>query len=437
MQGKQRALSWIIWILILGALGGAAYWYWGPSAEKPTEYRTAPIVRGEITQLVTATGQLNPVVNVQVGSQISGRIQELSVDFNSKVTNGQVIAQIDPSTYKANVREAEGQLARTKAAFELAQIDARRAEELAKNHLIPQSDLDKAHADLHQAEADVTIREADLERARVDLARTTIYSPIDGVVISRNVDVGQTVAASLNAPTLFVIANDLTKMQINAMVSEADVGGVEEGQNVRFTVDAFPQLTFHGRVSQIRNSPTTVQNVVSYDTVIEVNNKDQKLKPGMTASVYIVVAERQDALKIPNAALRVRPPEDALPKSAPATGSTNPPAVAAAGGASAGGMRGQGNGAGRFGGGRGGGGGARNARAQHQTVFTVYFPPATPGAPLEPVQVKTGISDGSFTEVLSGLKEGDIVVTGINQTAGNGNAGPPRNPFGGGFRRFR
>src|SRR5439155_17299392 len=238
----------------------------------------------------TATGQLNPVTNVQVGCQISGTIQKLFVDFNSPVTQGQVVAQIDAATYQANLLQAEGDLANAKAALELAQINAGRSKDLFTNKLIPQSDYDQTIANLHQAEATVKIKEAAVQKAKVDLERCTIYSPVDGIVISRSVDVGQTVAASLSAPTLFVIANDLTKMQIDANVAEADIGGVEEGQDVDFTVDAFPNRTFHGKVTQVRNAPITVQNVVTYDTVIGVSNADLKLRPGMTANVSIIVA---------------------------------------------------------------------------------------------------------------------------------------------------
>ncbi len=456
-----RALGWL---LALAVLGGAGYWYWQRPKEKPPEYRTAAVTRGELTQVVTASGQLNPFVNVQVGSQISGRIQKLLVDFNSRVTNGQVIAQIDSATFQANVHQAEAQLARAKAALELAQLTARRNQELIKSKLIPDSDNDKSIADLHQAESDVQIRDADLEKAKVDLERTTILSPVDGVVISRNVDVGQTVAASLNAPTLFIIANDLARMQIDAMVSEADVGGVAEGQEVRFTVDAFPQSTFYGKVVQIRNSPTTVQNVVSYDTVIEVENKELKLKPGMTATVYIVVAQRENAVKIPNSALRFRPPESALAKlNAPGSGPTN--ATAQAGGdppGAPGGREGRreemikrfdknGDGRlddaereamraemrGRFGGGGPGGpgGGGRRRAMEGQSARTVHLLKAD--GDLQPVSIKTGISDGTFTEVIEGVKEDDNVVTGVNlPQPAVAQAPTTPNPFGGGgFRR--
>jgi HlyD family secretion protein len=368
-------------------------------------YQTATITRGPITQAVTATGTLNPVVNVQVGSQVSGNIAKLFVDFNSEVKAGQVVAQIDPVLFQATVTQAEGDVANAQAALELAKVTAIRAQELFARKTSSQADVDQAVANLHQAEANVKIKQGALDKARADLDHCTITSPIDGVVISRSVDVGQTVAASLQAPVIFAIANDLTKMQIDANVAEADVGVVKIDQNVDFTVDAFPMETFHGKVVQVRNAPITVQNVVTYDTVIGVSNPELKLKPGMTANVSIVIAHKDDVLQIKNAALRYRP-LDAPPVEIKRAGSSRP---------------------GRPGGGRGG--------AAHESAErTVYVLPSGAGHP-QPVQIKTGISDGIMTEVIEGLKEGDRVVTAeLTSTA----AGPstPANPFSGGRRRF-
>jgi len=358
-----------------------------------SEYQTAAVTRGAITQAVTATGTLNPVVNVQVGSQISGNIQKLFVDFNSPVKTGQVVAQIDPAVFQASVTQAEGDIANARAALELAQLTEKRMEELVAKQNSSQSELDQAKATLHQAEAQLKIKEGALQKAKVDLDHCTITSPIDGIVISRSVDVGQTVAASLSAPVIFTIANDLTKMQIDAAVAEADVGTVEVGQKVDFTVDAFPRRTFHGEVVQVRNAPTTVQNVVTYDTVIGVNNADLKLKPGMTANVSIVGAQRDSVLKISNAALRFRPPD-----------ATPPPL----------------------------GGHGRGKPSEHQTERTVYV---LQGSSASPVQIKTGISDGIFTEVLNGLKEGDRVLTAMTGKTAN-SAQQANNPFAGGRRRF-
>lgn len=368
-------------------------------------YQTATITRGPITQAVTATGTLNPVINVQVGSQVSGNISRLFVDFNSEVKAGQVVAQIDPVLFQATVTQAEGDLASAQAALELAKVNATRTQDLFTRKTSSQADLDQAMANFHQAEANVKIKQGALDRARADLEHCTITSPIDGVVISRSVDVGQTVAASLQAPVIFAIANDLTKMQIDANVAEADVGVVKIDQNVDFTVDAFPMETFHGKVVQVRNAPITVQNVVTYDTVIGVTNPELKLKPGMTANVSIIVAHKDNVLQIKNAALRYRPP-DATPVETKKTVTTR---------------------AGRPATGRGGG-------AQQGAQRTVYALPSGANRP-EPRQTKTGISDGIVTEVVEGLKEGDRVVTAELASAAAGPS-PPANPFGGGTRRF-
>jgi HlyD family secretion protein len=412
-MNKKRWI-WIGAIAVILSLAGAGWWRKHRADEAP-QYQTVAVVRGDLTQLVTATGQLNPVTNVQVGSQISGTIAKLYADYNSSVTQGQVVAQIDPGTYQANVNQAEGDVANARAALELAQVNANRAKELFDSKLIPQSDFDQSIATLHQAEAGVKIKSAALQKSTVDLTRCTIYSPVDGIVISRNVDVGQTVAASLSAPTIFVIANDLTKMQIDANVSEADVGNIEVGQAVDFTVDAFPDRKFRGDVVQIRNAPITVQNVVTYDTVIAVNNRDLKLRSGMTANVSIIVAQRDDSLKIPNTALRFRLPETS------STGTATRVQSGSGGGS--------GN---RPGGGGGGAGGGR--KRERSPLRTVYI--LDPNGKPKPVQIKTGITDGLATEVLEGLNEGDKVIT--SSTSRQTTTQQPASPFapGGMQRRF-
>jgi HlyD family secretion protein len=413
---KKRSWKWPIISVGLIVVFGLGVWYFKFRDNDVAEYETAPVTRGDLMQLVTATGQLNPVTNVQVGCQISGILQKLYADYNTHVTNGQVVAQLDPATYRANLQVAEGDLANAKASLELARVNANRSKELLASKLIPQSDYDQASANLHQAEATVQVKEAAVANARVNLERCTIYSPVDGIVISRSVDVGQTVAASLNAPTLFVIANDLAQMQIDANVAEADVGGVEVGQNVDFTVDAFPNRTFHGVVTQVRNAPITVENVVTYDTVIAVNNADLKLKPGMTANVSIIVAERDNALKIPNAALRFHPPEGVA--------STNAMMRGAAAGSRPAGSFGR-----RSGGGGASGGRARGERRSNRTVYLLK------NNQPEPVQIRTGITDGIYTEVTQGLTENDkVIVTAMvrQSTAEN----RPNNPFSG-RPRFR
>ena len=371
-----------------------------------SNYQTATVTKGAITQVVTATGTLNPVTNVQVGSQVSGNIQKLFADFNSEVKAGQTVAQIDPMLFQAAVTQAEGDLASANAALELAKVNAARTQRLFAEKNSAQQDVDSAMAALHQAEANVKIKQGALDKAKADLEHCTITSPIDGVVISRSVDVGQTVAASLQAPVIFQIANDLGKMQIDSNVAEADVGAVEVGQDVDFTVDAFPTRTFHGKVVQVRNAPITVQNVVTYDTVIGVDNKDLKLKPGMTANVSIIIAHKDNVLQLKNAALRFRPPE-ATPEPRAASAQSGP----RSGGPPVGQRQ----------------AGARE-RKPERTVYTLSF-----NRP-KPAQIKTGISDGIVTEVTDGLKEGDKVIT-AELTSAASAASPGTNPFSGG-RRF-
>src|SRR5216117_3207215 len=306
MRNRRNLIIVVIVVLI-----AAFFLFSRLGRSNAAQFQTATVTRGPITQTVTATGTLNPVVNVQVGSQVSGNIQKLFADFNSEVKAGQTVAQIDPALFQAAVTQAEGDLATAQAAFELAKVNAARTQELFAKKNSSQQDLDQATATLHQAEGNVKIKQGALDKAKADLDHCTITSPIDGVVISRNVDVGQTVAASLQAPVIFQIANDLSKMQIDSNVAEADVGAVSVDQDVDFTVDAFPTRTFHGKVVQVRNAPITVQNVVTYDTVIGVNNADLKLKPGMTANVSIIIAHKDNVVQIKNAALRYRPPEAA------------------------------------------------------------------------------------------------------------------------------
>src|SRR5689334_6396418 len=355
-------LKWVVTLLVLGGLAAAAIWYFVAEHDSGSQYQTAQVTRGDLIQSVTASGQLNPVVNVQVGSQISGRINKILVDYNSEVKSNQVIAQIDPASYQAALLRCEADVANAKANLTLAQVQATRADALFTNKLISASDHDTALAQAQQAAAQLQSAEAALTNSQVDLSRCTILAPVDGVVISRNVDVGQTVAASFNTPTLFLIANDLTKMQIDALVSEADIGGVQVGQNVNFTVDAFPYRTFHGKVSQVRYGAITNQSVISYDCVVEVNNSDLKLLPGMTANVSVIIAERDDVLKIPNAALRFRPPEAIAAE-------TNAIAKMAEGQGGGGERSGQGAGEGRqgegrkFGGGGEGGSGRQGGKA--------------------------------------------------------------------------
>jgi len=391
---KRNILIGTIGALLLIAVLG---WRWHNDSSGST-FQTTTVSRGPITQVVTATGTLNPVVSVQVGSQVSGNIQKLFVDFNSPVKAGQLVAQIDPALFQATVTQAEGDLASAQAALELARINATRTRELVAKQNSAQSDLDQALATLHQAEASLKIKQGALDKAKADLEHCAITSPVDGVVISRSVDVGQTVAASLQAPVIFTIANDLTKMQIDSNVAEADVGVVEVGQNVDFSVDAFPNQTFHGKVVQVRNAPIIVQNVVTYDTVIGVSNPDLRLKPGMTANVSIVIAHHENVVRINNAALRFRLPEN--------KGSEG--RFLATKGSRDAGPR-------------------DHVSDEFRTERTVYVLHNGARQPM-PVQIKTGISDGAFTEVLDGLAPGDMVVTAL--LASNTMTPQAANPFG-------
>ena len=494
-MASSRLVPTALVLVVLAAAGGGYYYYQrAHTAEQPPTYNTAVIARGSVRQVVTATGQLDAVLSVDVGSQISGLIVKLHADFNTMVKKDQVIAEIDPATYKQKLRQAEADLASTKASNRLQQLNTERTRELFAKSLVTRQDLDQAEALLAQSNASLLTREAAVENAKTDLDRCTIRSPIDGMVISKQTEEGKTVAASLNAPTLFTIANDLAKMQITAAVAEADVGSVLEKQNVTFTVDAFPNRAFTGQVTQVRNSPKTTQNVVSYETIIAVDNKDLKLRPGMTANVSIIVASRDDTLRVPNSSLRVR-----LPETVKATGVAVPPApvaVAAAsaqaprpagqggGGGGGGGQRRQGGAGGAGGGGAGRGGGfgdmspeqrekmravitelgianMREATPEQReqlrkvltergiitapgeavvTSRTIYkLPGGDKSATPEAISVKIGITDGIVSEVVEGspLAEGDVIVTGIvTPGADAGPAGrPAANPFAGGGRR--
>lgn len=269
-------------------------------------YRTEPASIGDVQQSITANGTVNAVTTVLVGTQVSGTIKSLSVDFNSRVKKGQLIALIDPEKFEAQVAQERANRQRADATFRDAERTLARNKELFSRNLVPRSDLDTAETNYDSARAQQQQAKAALRVAETNLRYTRIVSPVDGIVISRNVDVGQTVAASFQTPTLFTIAQDLTKMQINTNVAESDIGMVMAGQEVEFTVDAYPDTTFTGTVWQKRQAPIVVQNVVTYDVVIQVDNKDLRLMPGMTANVSIVIVTKSDVLRIPNAALRFR-----------------------------------------------------------------------------------------------------------------------------------
>jgi len=487
-MASSRFVKITVAAAVLAAAGGGYYYYQrSANAEPPPSYLSMPVARGSIRQVVTATGQLDAVLSVDVGSQISGLIVKLHADFNTMVKKDQIIAEIDPATYKQRLRQAEADLASTKASNRLQQLVTERTRELAAKSLVTQQEVDQAEAQLAQSNASLLTRQAAVENANVDLARCTIRSPIDGMVISKQTEEGKTVAASLNAPTLFTIANDLAKMQITAAVSEADIGSVQQGQPVTFTVDAFPNRAFTGTVTQVRNAPKTVSNVVTYDTIISVDNRDLKLRPGMTANVSVIVASRENTLRIPNSALRVRLPENSGVKTeapAPAVAAAAPAAASPAAPATPGAAPADRRAGSGEGGRRGGFGGDMSPEQREKmravmaevgiTNFREATPeqreqfrkllverglaPAAPAAPgevvvttrtifrfpggnkealPEPVSVKVGITDGIASEIIenSGLAEGDLIITGLAPVGGLPGAQPAANPFGG-QRRF-
>jgi HlyD family secretion protein len=436
---------WIIGTLVLAVLATGGWFLTRPRTKAP-EYRTAVVDRGTIAAQITATGTVKPVTMVQVGSQVSGTIQSLHADFNSAVKKGQVVAQLDPSLFRTQLAQNEANLARAEVNVKDAERTFKRSQELLSRNLVSQAEVDAAEAAVDRFKAEVQQARAVVQQARVNLEHATILSPIDGVVVSRSVDVGQTVAASLSAPVLFEIANDLTAMQVEASIDEADIGQIKPGQPVSFSVDAFPDEKFSGTVAQTRLQPITVQNVVTYTTVIAVANPDLKLRPGMTANVSVEIDRREDVLRVPAAALTFRPPDARGGANSRGSGGTALAATPAAGGAPAargpgagsptGGAPAAGGGNARAGGAPGGGGpGGRGGRASMgPTVYTLV------GKTLAPHAVKTGLTDGYFTEIVSGdLKEGDVVVTGTvggaTQAGGMGGGGnAARNPLAGGRR---
>jgi HlyD family secretion protein len=360
---------------------GVGVWYWWSSGAPPVQYKSALVDRGPITAIVTATGTVNPVVSVQVGSQVSGKISRLFADFNSVVKQGQILAQIDQQPFEARVSQARAAVKSAKGNLDKARnLSAQRKRErdrmatLRRKAFVSQADLDLAETNYRDAEANVEVMQAQLDQARatlasaeLDLGYTTIYSPVNGIVVSRNVDVGQTVAASFQTPTLFVIAQDLTQMQVNANVSESDIGGVAEGKPAHFRVDAYPKQFFEGTVTQVRNAPISIQNVVTYDVVVTVDNRDLKLKPGMTANVTIVTDRKEDPLRVPNGALRFRMPNVPIDKKATRVWVLD------------------------------------RENQPHQ------------------VEMTTGIVDSLFTEIAEGpLKEGDRVIIGIDSAEEQG-----------------
>jgi HlyD family secretion protein len=375
----HRRHTWLIaGLLSLAVLAAVAVVWWLATAEATVQYTTAPATRGAVTRAVTATGTVNPVLTIIVGSYVSGVIQALSCDYNTQVKTGQICAKIDPRPYqtvvdqnKANLAVAKAQLEKDKANLTYTKIAFDRASKLVQTNAVSQDTVDTAKSAYEQAQAQITFdeatiqqRQAALDAAQVNLDYTNIVSPVDGTVVSRNVTMGQTVAASFQTPTLFLIATDLTKMQVDTNVSESDIGGIKDDNKALFSVDAFPKRTFAGSVSQVRQSPQTVQNVVTYDVVISVDNSDLALKPGMTAATRIIIDQRSDVLRVPSQALRYAP-------------------------AAAGGQR-------------------RAGRSNDGDQGRVWV--LRDGRPVR-VAVTTGLDDDTFTEIVKGdLKPDDQVI---------------------------
>lgn len=385
--GPRFRKTWLIAGLVsLAVLAGIGVAWWLSNSGGTVHYTTAAVTRGAVTRTVTATGTVNPVLTIIVGTYVSGVIQRLECDYNTKVKQGQICAKIDPRPYqtvvdqnKANLGEARAQLEKDKAALVYAKLTYDRYQQLGKTNAVSKDTVDNAKGIYDQALAQVDLdqaviaqREAQLAASQVNLDYTNIISPVDGTVVSRNVTMGQTVAASFQTPTLFLIATDLTKMQVDTNVSESDIGGVRDGNKSVFTVDAFPKRTFDGVVSQVRQSPQTVQNVVTYDVVVNVDNSDLALKPGMTAAARIVIDQRNDVVRVPNQALRYSP------------------------------------------------GGALNAGNGAQVWVMRNGQPA-------PVSVTLGLDDDSFTEIVKGdLKPGDQVIVSEQRDAARAALPGPR-----------
>ena len=396
----------VIGIVLAAAVAIAGYMYFKKD-NGVSPYRTAKVEKGEIVDAITATGNINAVTTVSVGSQVSGTIQQIFVDFNSRVSKGQVIALIDPRLLEAALEQARANVNNAKASLDKGQVGVidtertnRRNRELVKDGFVAQADVDSSQTAWEQAVAQKRSADAALQQAagalrvaQTNLEYATIRSPVNGTVISRNVDVGQTVAASFQTPTLFSIAEDLTKMQVDTNVDESDIGRAALGQTVTFTVDAWPEKTFTGEVAQVRNSPIVTQNVVTYNVVVRVDNRELLLKPGMTANVSIEVKKFTDVLRIPNAALRYRPTAKGTETETAGKRPVN--------------------------------GNAKEAGGQRVYLLGKDGKPA-------PVRIKTGVSNGTFTVLEEGnLKEGDLLVTGESQGKKAGGASPPGMGMGG------
>jgi HlyD family secretion protein len=416
----------LIIIAVLVALAIAAWFFFLRGESVKYEWKTAKVDKGDITMTVTATGTLNAVTTVQVGTQVSGIIDKILVDFNSVVKEGQVIARLDTTYLSAAVEDAKATVNRNRIQVNQAKRDFDRTKALFADSVVAQADYDNALTAYETAMSNMVSAQANLNRAYINLRYATITAPISGVIVSRAVDVGQTVAASFNTPTLFTIANDLTKMQVQASVDEADIGKIKVGQAVTFTVDAYENQDFTGTVQQVRLQPTVTQNVVNYTVIIDVPNPDLKLMPGMTANITVTIDEVKDVLRVPSTALRFNPPQAYIEKMM----SEMPDSIKQKREKwmkSGGGQGGQ-SGMGRMGGmGEGGFGGntKRFSRSDRGTLWILK------DGKIRPQRVHLGLSDGSYTQVEGKIAEGDEVVTAqANSTPGTKSTQTQQNPFG-------
>lgn len=436
LTARRRRRRWVMSFVALIVVAGL-YAGWRVMHGAPTlHYVTAAVTRGDITKAVTASGTVNPQTTVQVGSYVSGSIQQVSCDFNTRVKKGQLCAKIDPRPYqstvdqeRANVKSAQAQLDKDKSNLTLQDANNKRSQALFQQQLLSQDESESAKATYEQAaaqvqvdEAALTQRQATLKSSEVSLGYTDIVSPVDGTVVSRNVTVGQTVAASFQTPTLFLIATDLTKMQVDTSVSEGDIGGIKETAPASFTVEAFSGQHFDGTVTQVRQAPEAVQNVVTYDVVITVDNPDLLLKPGMTANVRIVVDTRQHVLRVPDQALRYAPGGVAAAGQSP---SSSLPGLF---GLRAGGGGGRNAGRGEARGNNGRGSGERGAQAAEGGTTAAHVYVLRDGQPVQ-VAITTGLDDNNVSEVVDGdIKEGDQVI--LSEASGakaaGGSASTPR-----------
>lgn len=393
--------------LVVSAVAGGGYWAYNKRPPKPIEpkFRTAAVDEGAITQVVLATGTLQPVTTVNVGTQVSGTVLERRADFNDRVVKGQILIKLDPANLQARLRQTKAQLAASEAAQVLAAANFDRNSKLVASGFISALTLDQGKRELDVALANVDVSRAQVESAQTDLDNSVIRSPIDGVVVRRNTDVGQTVAASFQTPDLYLLARDLRKMVIQTNISEADVGLIKKGQSVRFTVDAYPEREFEGEVQQFRLNSASQQGVVTYTIIVDVDNPEELLKPGMTAQTKIVVASKTKVTRLPTAALRFKPDEDALKAASSATATS-----AAASGAQTGASGVDASEKAALAKARAEDDGVLTATKGGRKVYRVY----TVGDKQVPKlrEVTIGISNTRFTELISGdIKPGDEVIT--------------------------